>query len=275
MREDHHGYYKEGFLMSFSADWLDLRESTDHASRNLEVLKAVQQHFTQDELFITDIGCGTGSNLRGLAPLLRAKTQHWTLVDYDEKLLLAAEKRLSTWLKTQDKAIKITYLQADLNKDLDKVLARKTDLLTAAAFFDLTSEVWINHFVKALAPHSIPFYTILTYDGFEAWSPAHPQDKAVLDAFHADQKTDKGFGIAAGPEANNVLMNAFKAHDYSLKTGKSPWVISDNKPFMQALARGSAGAVSHVIKSDEWLEAHLKAEQVTIGHDDLFAHHAL
>ena len=66
--------------MSFSPDWLDLREPTDHASRNLDVLKAVQNHLPQDEVYITDIGCGTGSNLRGLAPLLKATTQHWTLV---------------------------------------------------------------------------------------------------------------------------------------------------------------------------------------------------
>lgn len=260
--------------MSFSPEWLDLREATDHAARNLNVLSAVQSHFHQDEIFITDIGCGTGSNLRGLAPLLKAKTQYWTLVDYDKNLLTAAKNKLSTF-QIADKKLHITYIKADLNKDLTKILTRKTDLLTAAAFFDLTSKNWIEQFAKALAIHKIPFYTILTYDGLEEWTPPHPLDKAVLEAFHQDQKTDKGFGIAAGPHANDTLIQAFKSHNYNTITGKSPWIISENTAFKHALVEGSAKALQNFPEIKKWLEAHLKAEKVIIGHDDLFCAHNL
>ena len=83
--------------MSFSPDWLALREPADHAARNGEVLAAVREHFAQvSPLRIVDLGCGTGSNLRGLAPHL-PREQHWHLVDYDPLLLAAARQRLVDW----------------------------------------------------------------------------------------------------------------------------------------------------------------------------------
>lgn len=269
--------------MSFSADWLTLREPADHAARNKGILSLVADYFYGKQVVnITDIGCGTGSNLRGMFHAL-PPLQNWLLVDYDEKLLTAAREKLSEWadavletspfvIQKSDKIIEITFLQADLNKQLNVVLGYKTDLLTAAAFFDLCSKQWINGLVTQLKLRNIAFYTTLTYDGIEEWSPSHSQDAAALATFHAHQKTDKGFGLSEGPKANQTLMEAFEKVSYQNHTGKSPWIITE-KQLMNALLNGSFNALEELKPKafNEWKKQHERATQLIVSHDDLFA----
>jgi hypothetical protein len=73
--------------MSFSAEWLALREPVDHRSVNRELAGRVADWFGEpDHISIMDLGCGAGSNLRGTWQLF-GDSQHWTLVDYDPVLL--------------------------------------------------------------------------------------------------------------------------------------------------------------------------------------------
>ncbi|MGL4239783.1 MAG: SAM-dependent methyltransferase, partial [Beijerinckiaceae bacterium] len=73
--------------MSFSAEWLALREPCDHASVTPEVRAALSARFSgQATIRVVDLGCGAGSNLRGTFAAL-GREQRWTLVDYDRGLL--------------------------------------------------------------------------------------------------------------------------------------------------------------------------------------------
>ncbi|WP_246659842.1 MULTISPECIES: hypothetical protein [Methylosinus] len=84
-------------MSGFSAEWLDLRESADHAARNPALRESVARAFADREsLTIVDLACGAGSNLRGLAEHLPAR-QKWLLVDHDPALLAAARARLAAW----------------------------------------------------------------------------------------------------------------------------------------------------------------------------------
>ncbi len=84
-------------MSGFSSAWLSLREAVDHRSRNAALAEALAGHFNlRDSVTITDIGCGTGSNLRATAALLPAR-QSWTLVDYDPALLSTAKDELGNW----------------------------------------------------------------------------------------------------------------------------------------------------------------------------------
>ena len=279
-------------MTGFSPQWLALREPADHRARNGALSSQVAAHFaSRADLRITDLGCGSGSNLRALAPAL-GKMQHWQLVDYDPALLRAASEALVAWAdavrRTDDgslqlvkgeRHISVSFHQADLQRDLESVLDLPADLVTAAAFFDLVSEAWIKRFVDASVRRAIPLYTVLTYDGQETWAPSHESDADVLAAFHRHQASDKGFGAAAGPLAATALQTAFARHHWTVQTAESPWLLdadAGDAPLIRALAQGAAGAVAETASVSpgslaSWLAARECASHCRIGHVDLFA----
>ena len=56
---------------TFSDDWLSLREPADHRSRNMALeAELARQLIDVEEQRIVDLGAGSGSNLRALAPRL-------------------------------------------------------------------------------------------------------------------------------------------------------------------------------------------------------------
>ncbi len=193
-------------MSGFSVDWLSLREPADHRARDAGLLRALAAwaEARGDSLTILDLGCGAGSNARAMIPHLPG-TQHWRLVDYDRALLETARERLATASAERLHAMTVKIEEADLSRGMEPLLADGCDLVTASALFDLMSKEWLDCMVAALAARRLPLYTVLIYDGVMEWSPSHPADAAVRDAFNAHQQRDKGFGPAAGPLAGVYL----------------------------------------------------------------------
>jgi SAM-dependent methyltransferase len=275
--------------MSFSPEWLALREPVDHRSVNAGLAAHVAERFGgPDHISIMDLGCGAGSNLRGSYRLF-GESQHWTLVDYDAALLAAARTRLTLWadeaeeageellLAKDGKRLMVDFRQVDLNADLGRVLDWQPDLVTAAALFDLVSPAWIERFAEALARRALPLYTVLTYDGREQWEPPHGADADMIAAFHAHQHTDKGFGPAAGPDACAVMARAFKDAGHQVWTADSPWLMTGaDGELVAQLTGGIARAVRETGRVPEadvasWLEAKATARRGLVGHLDLLA----
>ncbi len=278
-------------MTGFSAQWLALREPADHRARDASLRDQVVHDLAHlarvrpGPIKFVDLGCGSGSNLRALAPHMPA-TQHWTLVDYDPALLSAAKAALVQWadqmvsdqdmlvLLKNDKHISVKFLCEDLSSHLEDVLALPTDLLTAAAFFDLVAEDWLERFCGLLRS---PLYTVLTYNGQEIWHPPEPMDAAMLKAFHAHQQTDKGFGAAAGPNAVNVMETLLKARGFAVSKAQSPWKLAAaDCNLIEQLAIGSAGAVLETkqVSAEEvsaWKKSRSVAQTCEIGHTDLYA----
>jgi SAM-dependent methyltransferase len=276
--------------MSFSPEWLALREPVDHASINSQVREALRRYFTRHtSIRVVDLGCGTGSNVRGTAGAL-GRRQTWTMVDYDPKLLKAAAFRLEgleRGMRTKsgvrfavDEAeITVSFLEANLATGGFAPVISGADLVTAAALFDLFSVAAINQLVDAVAANKQAFFTVLTYDGLASWLPEHAADQAMRDAFNAHQQTDKGFGPSAGAGATAALVAGFQRHGYRIVRGKSPWVVDGaHAELRRQLDAGFASAVKETgavpaETIDSW-QAHRNtaANPVTIiGHEDLLA----
>jgi hypothetical protein len=296
-------------MSGFSAAWLALREPVDHRSRNAMLQTQVVNFLHQrapvvpDLLHITDLGSGTGSNLRALAPHFGAM-QCWTLVDYDADLLRAARSTLQSWadgvldsstpnvicemkgfsgpvepliITKNMKTIAVRFRCADLLADYRSILNEPADLITAAAFFDLVAEAWLADFCAALTK---PLYTVLTYDGKETWGPPNAHDAGVLRAFHAHQSTDKGFGTALGPRGAERLQSLLQGRGFATACAPSPWCMDHHdRTLIEQLAIGTASAAREMgmlenSAIDEWEQARRQASHCEIGHIDLFAYPA-
>jgi SAM-dependent methyltransferase len=277
-------------MSGFDPNWLRLREGVDHRSRDTAMLDDLGAIFAgRGSIDVVDIGCGLGSNLRGLYDRLPER-QSWRLVDHDATLLAAARDDLFGWadattrngddliLEKDGRRIEVAFVQADLARDLASILDPAPDLVTAAALFDLCSREWIGEFAREVAARKSAFYTSLTYDGREIWQPAHPADSAIIAAFHADQFTDKGFGRAAGPEAPQALVAAFEEQSYLTALADSFWRLGEAEAeLVHALAQGVANAVSEGEQLDaqaiaSWRAARLEPGVTChIGHRDCLA----
>jgi SAM-dependent methyltransferase len=273
-------------MSGFDASWLDLREPVDHRSRNEELARALGRHFADRSIAVLDLGCGTGSNLRATAPLL-GPVQHWTLVDHDPDLLQAAIQRLSSWADTAEcrgaelalsrggKQILVRLRSADLARDLEAVLAVEAELVTASALFDLASADFIAEVAAAVARSRAAFYTVLTYNGVQRWTPKHEGDGAMAAAFRRHQAGDKGFGAAAGPMAPSLLAAAFDAAGYWVSDGDSGWRLeAGDEALIAELAEGFAAAVRETglvpdAKVAEWQA--LPRTGALVGHTDTLA----
>lgn len=244
--------------MSFSPDWLALREPADARARNGEVASALAAHFAlRDSIRVVDLGCGAGSNLRATAPLLPDR-QSWTLVDYDSRLLAAARVALIGWadeaherdagvleLRAAGRRIHVEFLEIDLARDLERALDGKPDLVTAAALFDLASPEFIRRAAQATARIRAVFYTVLTYNGIQHWQPRQPSDGQMTQAFNRHQMSDKGFGASAGPTAPVELAEQLELAGYSVIEGQSPWRLTAHQEarLIGELVEGQAAAV--------------------------------
>lgn len=276
-------------MSGFSPTWLALREAADHRSRNQSVAETLQTRFLQREtISVLDLGCGTGSNLRATSSLL-PHAQHWTLVDHDPALLATAKQSLIAWadkhsdaggsLSLQKSNLKLTvkFHQADLVADLDTVLdlAPKADLITASALFDLASPAFIQKFAAAVAKRRAVFYTVLTYNGIQRWTPRSPLDQSMSGAFSRHQMTDKGFGPSCGPTAPVELAEQFETHGYGVEEGDSPWRLGPaDAALITELASGFAAAVRETksipdAEIDAWLKRTRAGAEV--GHTDTLA----
>ena len=75
-----------------SPAWLRLREPADAAARASDLVEPIRMRLPErGRAVIHDLGCGTGSMGRWLAPRL-AGSQHWVLYDRDADLLAHARE---------------------------------------------------------------------------------------------------------------------------------------------------------------------------------------
>ena len=258
--------------MAFAADWLSLREPADHDARDAGLVTDLAQWAaTRESLRIFDLGSGTGSTLRALGGHLPGH-QRWTLFDIDPVLRTRAEELIGDGPFAECLE---SVEAADLSADLESVLTRGPDILTASALIDLCSADWLDRLAEAL-PRQTALYIALTYDGREQWPPEPPQEDRALAAFAAHQRGDKGFGPSLGPGAAQHLAAALEQRGRRVVLRNSPWRIPGQGALAQELARGGADAVREmeVFTPEDWSAwraGRLTADTVVVGHLDLLS----
>jgi SAM-dependent methyltransferase len=219
----------------FASDWLSLREPADHRARSEVVARRLVDWFgatAPAPLRVVDLGAGTGSNLRWLAPRL-PQPQAWTLLDHDPALL----ERV---VPPSGVEATVTRLVAPLGGDAGALSAEaaeaisSADLVTASALLDLVSADLLHALVDAVAAAGAATLLALSYDGTITWTDPDPDDALVRDAVNAHQRRDKGTGPALGPTAADAARTALERAGFTLHAESSPWTLG---PEDAALAR--------------------------------------
>jgi hypothetical protein len=267
-------------MSGFSIDWLDLREDADRRARDNRLREQAVEWLAYDasrdhSAVVVDLGSGTGSTLRTLA-VPGHMDLLWRLVDHDETLLAEASRR-------HDSTHRIEACIADLSR-IDTLPLAGARLVTASALFDLVSADFIDQLASVLQAQCqqkpVGLYAALNYDGHTRWTPEHPMDESVLTAFNRDQRTDKGFGLALGPDSGRVIENRFTQAGFRVTTASSPWELNgDDQAMVDALIVGIAGAVEEAPGIDagalrDWVnfrQANSGSGTCTVGHTDVLA----
>jgi SAM-dependent methyltransferase len=191
---------------------------------------------------VIDLACGTGANLRWLAPRLGG-SQQWLVVDHDPALLArwprspglrrAAGGRLR--LDGPGFAAEVVGRRADLAGALEALPWAAADLVTGSALLDLVGAGWLARLVRAAATARVALLFALSVDGRHGWRPGDPADAAVAARFAAHQRRDKGFGPALGPQAADALRQSLRAAGFRVHAARSDWRL-DGRTAGAALA---------------------------------------
>ena len=236
-------------MSGFSIEWLNLREASDHKARDRHLLKTVANWLNDlksKDKVIVDLGSGTGSTIRGLQRYTTlAPSIQWRLVDNDPELLAEAVHRHSEEYSIESFLVDLSATQ--------KLPLESVSLITASALLDLVSSNFIRDLCQLIKEKNegrpLGFYSALNYDGCIKWTPFHPLDAAILMNFNADQRRDKGFGPALGPDATDFLKAQFHSANFQCLWAKSPWLLgSADYQLTESLINGISGVA---IQTDE------------------------
>jgi len=288
-------------------DWLALREPADAAARSVELceilVKIIATETVRDRLpdpplvgsplVIRDLGCGSGSMGRWLAPRLPG-AQTWILHDRDPELLALAAEALPRAAADGAPVVARTVAGdlADLRAaDLAGTsLVSRTSLVTASALLDLLTVDEVDALAAACVAAGCPALLTLNVTGRAQLSPSESLDAEFAAAFDAHQRrTENGDSLAPGggrrllgPDAVAVAVAAFDRRGATVLTRPSPWYLdAPAAELAEEWLRGwIAAACAERPALEEYAGDYLRRRlddcaagrlRVTVGHLDVLA----
>lgn len=261
----------------FAEDWLHLRESADHAARPASLVSSLSAALPAHRpLRLLDLGAGSGSNLRYLAPRLDG-AQHWLLVDHDPALLARAAATLPA--ASEGRPLTVETRVEGLDHLVDHPLP-DTDGVTASALLDLVSRDWLDRLAQRCAERWVPVLIALSVDGRFDFADPLPGDDWVRAIVTAHQRGPKDMGQALGPDAPQAAAECFEAAGYRVSLAASDWCLGQDQSALQrALVDGwyeaaRAQAPDERAELEAWYTKRcerLPDTRLRVGHQDLLA----
>ncbi|WP_133913787.1 trans-aconitate methyltransferase [Streptomyces sp. NBC_00582] len=265
----------------YAPEWLQLREPADAAARAVDLLDPLRIRLANlpsgrgGSLAVHDLGCGTGSMGRWLAPRLDGG-QHWILHDRDPYLLHFAAVA-SPRAAADGSRVTVETRRGDVARLTPDALTGAA-LVTASALLDVLTREEIETLAAACAGAGCPALLTLSVAGRVEFSTPDPMDEELTAAFNDHQRR----GGLLGPDAVGVACEAFADHGATVKVHPSPWRLGPEHAALTAQwLRGWVGAAVEqrpdlTERAETYLAARLAACQagelrVTVHHSDLLA----
>ncbi|MGW7507266.1 class I SAM-dependent methyltransferase [Streptomyces massasporeus] len=263
----------------YAPEWLELREPADAAGRAHDLLDPLRIRLAnmpgKSGVVIHDLGCGTGSMGRWLAPRLDG-AQHWILHDRDPYLLHFAAVS-SPRSAADGSRVTVETRRGDVARLTPDAL-QGASLVTASALLDVLTREEIDTLAAACTGAGCPALLTLSVAGRVELSPSHPLDAELTQAFNDHQRRD---GML-GPDAVTAAAEAFSEHGATVRLHPSPWRLGPEQAALtEQWLRGWVGAAVEErpelrAEADVYLTNRLAALaagelRVTVHHVDLLA----
>lgn len=258
-------------------EWLALREPADAAARAAELVEEVRSYLPPaGGTTVHDLGCGTGSMARWLAPRLTG-AQHWVLYDRDAELLTRATADPPD-AAADDAPVTMQTRLRDVTRLHPEELAR-ANLITASALLDAMTSDELERLVASCAAVGCPVLITLSVTGRVELTPPDPFDRCVADAFNAHQRRTVGARQLLGPEAVDAAVDGFTRLGFDVLVRPSSWRLGAGRSGLVAtwftgwLAAASEQrpelAAASSYRRRRLAEAAEGRLSVTVGHEDL------
>lgn len=258
-------------------EWLALREPADAAARAAELVEEVRGYLPPaGGTTVHDLGCGTGSMARWLAPRLTG-AQHWVLYDRDAELLTRAAADPPDAAADGAPVTTQTRLR-DVTRLHPEELAGAS-LITASALLDGMTSDELERLVASCAGVGCPVLITLSVTGRVELTPPDPLDRCVADAFNAHQRRTVGARRLLGPDAVDAAVDGFTRLGFDVLVRPSPWRLGVDRSALAArwftgwLAAASEQrpelAEASSYRRRRLAEAVEGRLSVTVGHEDL------
>ncbi|WSB94363.1 class I SAM-dependent methyltransferase [Streptomyces cellulosae] len=265
----------------YAPEWLQLREPVDAAARSYDLLDPLRIRLANrpgrvgSGLVVHDIGCGTGSMGRWLAPRLDG-TQHWVLHDRDPYLLHFAAVA-SPRSAADGSHVTVETRRGDVARLTPDALAGAS-LVTASALLDVLTREEVGTLAAACAGAGCPALLTLSVAGRVELTEPDPLDTEITEAFNAHQRR----GGLLGPDAVTAAAEAFTEHGATVRLNPSPWRLGPEEAALtEQWLRGWVGAAVEerpelAERAGAYLAERLQAcaagkLRVTVHHTDLLA----
>lgn len=215
-----------------SREWLALREPADAAARARGLAERVGRALPPSARWVIhDLGGGTGSMGRWLAPLL-AGPQHWLVHDRDADLLEVAAAKLPG-PAADGAAVTVEPKHSDITR-LQLAELAGASLITASALLDLLTEDELTGLVTVCAGAACPILLTLSVVGHVCLAPAEPLDRRLAAAFDAHQRRVTERGRLLGSDAVPLAIEQFGARGAEILVRPSPWRLGPSQADLAA-----------------------------------------
>ncbi|WP_436845164.1 class I SAM-dependent methyltransferase [Streptomyces cinerochromogenes] len=264
----------------YAPEWLRLREGADAAARARELLDPLRIRLANlpgraRGHVVHDLGCGTGSMGRWLAPRLDG-AQHWVLHDRDPYLLHFAAVA-SPRSAADGSRVTVETRRGDIARLTPDALAGAS-LVTASALLDVLTREQIETLADACTGAGCPALLTLSVAGRVELTPGDPLDAEIAEAFDAHQRRS---GLL-GPDAVTVACEAFAERGATVRLHPSPWRLGAGEAALtEQWLRGWVGAAVEQRpelrdRAERYLHDRLAAcaagtLRATVHHSDLLA----
>ena len=257
-------------MSGFDPSWLALREPYDHAVRDPGLTQAFVGAVGSAPGLI-DLGCGTGSNLRFLAPHL-STGQRWICIDHDPRLLAVLEETRPVGIEA---ATRQPQSRCRPGRAADRAghgrhgrgLAR-SDVSRLAGSSG-----------GALSQHARADDALLRRSHDLDAGRSHGRGDQQPRSAGISART-RALGPALGPDAATYFAERFQEKGHDVRTAPSDWRFgAQDRDILSAMVDGIAAAAREIdpaLPVDAWHDRRRQqigagALSLTVGHLDLLA----